>query len=392
MLIRAELFTCCSNKNNTDKFIIELFLWIFMEVNGIDYRTVWADSKGNVSMIDQNKLPHEFRVIDSPNYRTTAKHIKDMTVRGAGCIGSTAGYAMAQAFYGLKESDGEKILLIQLEDARRFIESARPTARNLFYATERVYDAGIEELQIYGVSQARNTALSTAQLIANEDVENCRMIGVHAMKSDLIREGFRVMTHCNAGWLAFTNRGSATAPLYAAHDAGIEFEVWVGETGPRGQGAMLTEWELSQYGIENEIFSDNAAGKLMMDGLVDVVIVGADRIAANGDVVNKIGTYMRAVLADYHGIPFYVAAPTTTIDLETRMGRDVEIEERDAREVLWKRGITRDGRIEEVRIASEGASAINYAFDVTPAKLVTGIITEKGIIKPNEEEIRSLFE
>ncbi|MBI4175970.1 MAG: S-methyl-5-thioribose-1-phosphate isomerase [Candidatus Aenigmarchaeota archaeon] len=337
-----------------------------MLVKGTHYRTVWMDN-GSVRMIEQNRLPFSFEVHACNSVEDTCQAIRDMTVRGAGAIGATAGFAMAQHFLDPKQ---------KTEDALEMIKRTRPTAQNLFYAVERVYN------QAANSRKPSSAALEEAQAIANEDAEACRMIGENAAR--LLAGHPRMMTHCNAGWLAFVDWGSALSPVYAARRNGITPFVYVSETSPRGQGARLTAWELGQEGIEHAVIPDNASGFFMKNGDVDIAITGADRIAANGDTANKIGTYMKAVIAKEIGIPFYIAAPTSTIDFRCPDGRGIPIEFRNQDEVLWKSGVTEDGKIERILTSSPGSLAKNPAFDVTPARYITGIITEKGIVKPSE--------
>jgi S-methyl-5-thioribose-1-phosphate isomerase len=345
------------------------------------YRTVWLENE-TVKMIDQPLLPHKFEILDLKDYHETARAIKDMNVRGAGAIGATAGYAMAQA---VMEAPAENFQE-SIEQAKKEIEATRPTAQNLFYATNKVFEA----MQKAGsVEEKKKIAVETAQAIADEDAEYCRLIGQNGEK--LIHNDMRVLTHCNAGWLAFVDWGSALAPVFAAKRNGKKVFVFADETRPRCQGARLTAWELMQEKIDFAVIADNAAGHYMKQGEIDLVITGSDRIAANGDVANKIGTYEKAVVAKENGIPFYVAAPTTTIDRNCPSGDDIPIEERSEDEVLTMFGKNKDG-IESVRLAPEKASARNPAFDVTPAKYVAGLITEKGIVKASPEGIKSLFQ
>ena len=332
-----------------------------MKVNGKDYRTVWMESS-SVFLINQNLLPFEFKIYEAQSYLDTCQAIKTMLVRGAGAIGVAAGFAMAQAFLDVP--------LNKIEKAKREIEATRPTAQNLFYATNRVYKAG------------KDSAVREAQKIADEDAENGKKIGQYGDK--LIKDGYRIETHCNAGWLAFADWGSALAPIYIAHRSGKKVFVYVDETRPRGQGARLTAWELKNEGVPHVIIPDNAGAALMSQGKIDMVIVGADRIAANGDVANKIGTLEKAIAAKEFGIPFYVAAPTSTFDLKCRSGKDIPIEERSEDEVLYQSGINRDGKLEKILVCSPNSKALNPAFDVTSAKYISGIITEKGIIKPHD--------
>jgi S-methyl-5-thioribose-1-phosphate isomerase len=302
-----------------------------------------------------------------------------MSVRGAGAIGAAAGFAMAQAVLSAPEKGSRAYI----EKAKRNIESARPTAQNLFYAVKRVYKAAINP------DHPKENAIAEAQKIADEDAYNSRMIG--EIGSRLIKDGSNIETHCNAGWLAFVDHGTALAPIYAARDQGKKVFVYVDETRPRGQGARLTAWELKNENIPFAIIPDNAGAHLMSRGKIDIMIVGADRIAANGDVANKIGTLEKAIAAKEFGIPFYVAAPTSTFDLKCKSGKHIPIEERSEEEVLYQTGANKNGKIEKVLICSPGSKAVNPAFDVTPAKYITGIITEKGIIKPSKAGIKRLF-
>jgi S-methyl-5-thioribose-1-phosphate isomerase len=341
-----------------------------MKVNGEHYRTVWMDA-GTVCLIDQNLLPFEFNIFRAENYRETCRAISTMIVRGAGAIGATAGFAMAQAFI---EGNSDKSFI---EKARQEIENTRPTAQNLFYAAERVYRAGTA-----GGGVSGQQALIEAQRIADEDANACKRIG--ELGNELIKNGYRIETHCNAGWLAFVDYGSALSPVYAAHRSGKQVKVYADETRPRGQGARLTAWELKNENVPHLIIPDNAGAHLMSTGEVDMIIVGSDRIAANGDVANKIGTLEKAIVAGYYGIPFYVAAPVSTIDFDCASGSDIPIEHRHEDEVLYQSGPNNAGETETVLVSSPGSRALNPAFDVTPASLVTAIITEKGVFKPHD--------
>ena len=357
-----------------------------MKVNGKHYRTVWSGSQGEIDLvflIDQNKLPFSFRIYESVNYLDTCHAIKTMVVRGAGAIGSTAGYAMAQAFF---EAGNERNFDDYVLKAKKSIEATRPTARNLFYAVDRVFNAA--------KSSGLVAAFVEAQKIADEDVEACKKIG--ELGNELIQDGFTIETHCNAGWLAFTDWGSALSPVYVAHKSGKKVKVLVDETRPRSQGARLTAWELKNEDVEHYIIPDNAGAFYMSQGKVNIMIVGADRIARNGDTANKIGTLEKAIVAHEFGIPFYIAAPTSTFDLECPSGREIPIEERSEDEVLHQEGPVVNsgldqGAAKKILVCSPGSKALNPAFDVTPARYITGIITERGIIKPTEEEIRRLF-
>ena len=332
-----------------------------MKVRGKDYRAVWMNGR-DVVVINQPLLPHRFELLRLKNHRETAHAIKTMIIRGAGTIGATAAYGMAQAY--LEDVD--------LDRAYRTLVETRPTAADLKHALDRV--------------RARATtakeAVAEAEAIADEYVDRAKEIA--RLGLPLFPSGSRVLTHCNAGWLALVDWGSAPAPIYLAHRKGRKVFVWVDETRPRNQGANLTSWEFLQEGVPHKIIADNAGGFYMRRGEVDLCIVGADRIAANGDVANKIGTYQKAVLARENGIPFYVAAPSSTIDMKCRSGDDIPIEERDEDEVHYISGQTNGKKSGRVRVSPRGASAGNPAFDVTPAKYITGIITEQGIMKPGE--------
>lgn len=347
-----------------------------MKVNGIEYQTVWMEG-GLVKMIDQNLLPFQFQIHECHNYLESCHAISSMIIRGAGAIGAAAGFAMAQAFI---ESDHAEDKLKFIKEARSAIEATRPTARNLFYAVEKVFDAGR-----ISVEMAINEAFS----IAKKDAADTRLIGKHG--SELIEDKANILTHCNAGWLAFVDFGTALSPIYAARDQNKSVFVYVDETRPRGQGARLTAWELNNENIPHIIIPDNAAASLMASGKIDLVIAGADRIARNGDVANKIGTLDRAIIAHHFGIPFYIAAPLSTFDEHCRTGKDIVIEYRSPDEVLFQDGIDENGISRRIRIASPNSSAVNPAFDITPAELITGIITEKGIVKARTESISMLL-
>ncbi|MHB0856882.1 MAG: S-methyl-5-thioribose-1-phosphate isomerase [Anaerolineae bacterium] len=341
-----------------------------MKVNGVPYRTVWMEGSV-VRMIDQTLIPHRFEIVDLARHVDTARAIKTMVVRGAGAIGAAAGYGMAQVVLEAPDGAGFAEYVARGAEALR---GTRPTAQDLFYAIGKVEAAA---LAAGTVEQARHDAVEMAECLADENVAAGEAIGRHG--AALVADGARVLTHCNAGWLAFVDWGSALAPIYVAAREGKHVFVYADETRPRGQGARLTAWELHGEGIPHAIIADNAAGYLMRRGEVDLVIVGADRIAANGDVANKVGTYEKAVCAHANGIPFYVAAPTSTIDHACLTGDGIPIEERDEDEVLYAHGVDDDGKLTRVRLAYDGAHACNPAFDVTPAHYVSGIITECGI-------------
>lgn len=344
-----------------------------MIVDGKPHRTVWMEGS-TVRIINQPLLPHFFEVIDLVDHRAVAKAIRDMLVRGAGAIGATAGFGMAQV--ALEAPDSPEFSTFIHRGATTLRET-RPTAQNLFYAINRVADAIQRAADPHA---ARKAAVETAQAIADEDADSCESIG--RFGAELLGPKTRMMTHCNAGWLAFVDWGSALAPVYAAKRQGKSVFVFVDETRPRGQGASLTAWELGNEGVDHAIIADNASGYLMRRGEVELIIVGSDRIAANGDVANKIGTFEKAVLAHELGIPFYVAAPTSTIDPDCPDGDAIPIEERSEDEVLYACGLLDDGRLGRVRVAPKNSPARNPAFDVTPAKYIRGIITQRGIFEP----------
>jgi len=349
-----------------------------MKVNGKGYRTVWMEGS-SVFLIDQNLLPFYFEIIEAKDYFETCRAIRTMSVRGAGAVGATAAFAMAQA---ISQNSGD-ILWNYVEMAKRGIESTRPTAQNLFYATNRVFTAAKKS------KEPKEIAVREAQKIADEDAEACLRIGENG--NPLIKDGFRIETHCNAGWLAFVDYGTALSLAYVAHRSGKKILVYTDETRPRGQGAKLTAWELKNEGVPYAIIPDNAGAYLMSKGKVDMMVVGADRIARNGDAANKIGTLEKAIVAKEFDVPFYVAAPTSTIDLNCKTGEEIPIEERSEEEVLFQTGLAENGHIQRVLVCSPGSKAINPAFDVTPARFITGIITEKGIVEPREDLIKRLF-
>jgi methylthioribose-1-phosphate isomerase len=344
------------------------------------HRTVTFDAAKNlVLLIEQRLLPHEFKIVAMRDYRATAAAITDMVVRGAGAIGATAAYGLAQGARAFRGNDLKKFRR-HIEIVYQTLKAARPTAVDPVNAMNEVRLAMAAGTT---VAEQQNLALAAAEGFAHDDVRHCEDIGRHGAK--LIRSGANVLTHCNAGWLAFVDIGSATAPMYAAQQQGRIFHVFCDETRPRSQGATLTAWELAQQGISHRIIADNAAGHLMQRGQIDLVIVGSDRtLGRTGEVANKIGTYTKAVLAKRHGIPFYVAIPLSTIDWNLKRGLDIPIEQRHEGEVLGAWGITKGGKREYVRIANPGSGAFNAGFDVTPAELITGIITPLGIFKPQE--------
>ena len=344
------------------------------------HRTVAFEARTNcVCLIEQRLLPHEFKIVSVPDFRATARAIRDMVVRGAGAIGATAAYGLAQGARAFRGRDSTKFQR-HIESVFQTLQAARPTAVdpvNAMVEVRRRMSAGET------VEEQQQLALTAAEDFADEDARHCRELGAHGAR--LIRSGMNVLTHCNAGWLAFVDYGSATAPMYAAQAQGKNFHVFCDETRPRSQGATLTAWELAQQKIPHQIIADNAAGLLFARDKINLVIVGSDRtLGRTGEVANKIGTYTKAVLAKRHGVPFYVAIPLSTIDWSLEAGREIPIEERDESEVLGAWGVTAKGRREYVRVANPTSGAFNPGFDVTPTELITGIITPAGIFKPRE--------
>lgn len=338
-----------------------------------DVLAVWRE-RGVVKMVDQRKLPHSFEIIDLNDHKETAWAIKVMVTRGAGSIGCAAGFGMAQAALEAADLPDEEFMAY-LNEAADTLRDTRPTAANLFKAVDKCLKAsewGKVSVKVEGI-------LREAEYILKDDIKATEAIAKAGAK--LIKDGFKILTHCNAGALAYIGMGTALAPIRQAHREGMDVFVWVNETRPRGQGARITAWELEQEGIPYALIADNAAGYFMQRGEVDMVIVGADRIAANGDTANKIGTYEKAVVAFENKIPFWVAAPGMTIDLQTKTGGDIEIEERDPREVTEMWGLNEEGEPTTIRVAAEGTNARNPAFDVTPAKFINGFITEHGLVE-----------
>ena len=367
-----------------------------MKVHGKHYRTIWLsqDDVNVVQIIDQRQLPHKFVIEDLKSVADVARAIKDMYVRGAGLIGATAGFGMyiaalkapresEKAFMDALATDGEKLI------------ATRPTAVNLEWAVKRQLEAIKSDEG--GVEAKIRVARDMAQTIADEDAEFCRRIGEHGQKiiEEISRQkgddAVNVLTHCNAGWLAFVDYGTATAPIYAAHDKGLKVHVWVDETRPRNQGASLTAWELGQHGVPHTVIVDNVGGHLMQHGMVDLVITGTDRTTYTGDVANKIGTYLKALAAKDNNVPFYVGLPSSTFDWEIRDGvKEIPIENRDESEVKYIPGLL-DGEIRSVLLTPQDSRAGNYAFDVTPARLVTGLITERGICEASAQGVLGLY-
>jgi methylthioribose-1-phosphate isomerase len=365
-----------------------------MNIDGKHYRTIWLkpDDPKVVQIIDQRLLPHKFVIEDLTTVDQACAAIKDMHVRGAPLIGATAAFGMYLAALKAPQSP-DPAFLEALKVAAEQLKATRPTAINLAWAVEQML-AVVDEKE----SPETNTesVRIAAQTLTDGEVEACRMIGEHGVgfiEEISKRKGgetVNILTHCNAGWLACVDYGTATAPIYAAHDKGIKVHVWVDETRPRNQGARITAWELGKHGVPHTVIVDNVGGHLMQHGMVDMVIVGTDRTTYTGDVANKIGTYLKALAAKDNDIPFYVALPSSTIDWETRSGRDIPIEQRDATEVKYIQGKHQD-EIVSVLLTPEDSPAVNYAFDLTPAHLVTKLITERGVCPVNEEGVLGLF-
>jgi methylthioribose-1-phosphate isomerase len=363
-----------------------------MNIYGKHYRTIWPSSTNNniVHIIDQRYLPHRFIIEDLETLDDSIVAIAEMHVRGAGLIGATAGFGMHLAAKTARQETFDN----DMKEAGKRLYASRPTARNLGWAVERILDA-INNKEC--VAKKKEIIFQEARAIADEDANFCKKIGQHGLsiieKISKVKNGapVNILTHCNAGWLAFVDHGSATAPIYAARDAGIPLHVWVDETRPWNQGAKLTAWELQQEGIANTLITDNAGGHLMQRGDVDLVIVGTDRTTHTGNVANKIGTYLKALAAYDNQIPFYVALPSSTFDWTLDKGEDIPIERRSGDEITTVSGITQNGEIESVTLTAPETQAANYSFDVTPARLITGLITERGLVKAQKEEIHKLF-
>ena len=356
-----------------------------MKVAGTAYRTLWPLPSGAVCVIDQSRLPFEFVTLELASLEQAAHAIRTMVVRGAPLIGATAAYGLALALR--TEASDERIAA-----AAETLRATRPTAVNLAWALERVRRV-IEPLPL---RQRAAAAFAEAGRICEEDVAQCRAIGEHGarlirQRSAEVRRRVNVLTHCNAGWLACVDWGTALAPIYAAHDAGIAVHVWVDETRPRNQGASLTAFELGAHGVPHTVIVDNLGGHLMQHGEVDLVIVGSDRTTATGDVCNKVGTYLKALAARDNGVPFYAALPVSTIDWQLEDGRAIEIEARDAAEVTHLTGRTAAGALERVQVVPDGSPALNLAFDVTPGRLVSGLITERGVCAASRAGLAQLY-
>ncbi len=355
-----------------------------MKIEGKSYKTIWFENN-LVKIIDQTKLPHHFVIKDLKNIYDAINAIKTMEVRGAPLIGATAAY-------GLVLSIIEKNDLSFLKKSSEELIASRPTAINLKWAVDRMMK------KLYGVNDKDilKIALDEAKAITEEDEKFCKNIGLNGLKiiediADKKKDTVNILTHCNAGWLATIDWGTATSPIYHAHQKGIKVHVWVDETRPRNQGANLTSYELNEEGISNTVITDNAGGILMQRGEVDMCIVGTDRTLSNGDVCNKIGTYLKALSAKDNNVPFYVALPSSTIDWSIKDHKQIPIEERNSEELSHVEGVDENNEIKKVRIYPQKSKSLNLAFDVTPAKLVTGLITEKGICEASEKGLKGLF-
>ena len=365
---------CCGNPN--------------MKIDGRAYRTIWLSDDGRrVQVIDQTCLPFELVVVDLVRVEDAAHAIRAMTVRGAPLIGATAAYGVALAM-AQDPSDAH------LASASELLRKTRPTAVNLAWALEEMK----RHLAAVPPARRRDEAFQHAALICDNDVAQCRAIGAHGhaiiknlWAKQAEKKPLNILTHCNAGWLACVDWGTALAPIYTAHDAGIPLHVWVDETRPRNQGASLTAFELSAHGVPHTVIADNTGGHLMQHDMVQMAIVGSDRTTASGDVCNKVGTYLKALAAHDNGVPFYVALPSSTIDWSLDSGKDIPIEERDARELTHMSGKTAGGKIETIQVVPDRSPALNVAFDVTPARFVTGLITERGVCAADRTSLAKLY-
>ena len=355
-----------------------------MKIEGKEHRTIWFENKV-VKIIDQTKLPHKFVIKDLKTLKEAINAIKTMEVRGAPLIGATAAYGLVLA---ILENNDQSFLK---KSAKELINS-RPTAINLKWAVDRMMNkiSGLNSKKILDI------AINEAHNICEEDIKFCKNIGLNGLKIiekiyNKKKDTVNILTHCNAGWLATINWGTATSPIYHAHKKGIPIHVWADETRPRNQGANLTSYELNEEGIKNTIIADNTGGILMQRGQVDMCIVGTDRTLSNGDVCNKVGTYLKALAAKDNDVPFYVALPSSTIDWKIKNSKDIPIEERSSEELSKIEGVDEDGKVKKVKIYPNKSKAMNLAFDVTPAKYITGLITEKGICEASEKGLKNLF-
>ena len=357
-----------------------------MKIEGKEYRTIWFEEKNKVvKIIDQTKLPHKFIIKDLKTVKDAINAIKTMEVRGAPLIGATAAYGLVLS---ILENNDQSFLKKSSEE----LINSRPTAINLKWAVDRM----MKKLSGVNSNEILNIALNEAKEICEEDVKFCENIGLNGLKIieaifNKKKDTVNILTHCNAGWLATINWGTATSPIYHAHKKGIKIHVWVDETRPRNQGANLTSYELNEEGVSNTIIADNTGGILMQRGEVDMCIVGTDRTLSTGDVANKIGTYLKALAAHDNNVPFYVALPSSTIDWETKDYKDIPIEERNSEELSHVEGLDESNNVKKVLIYPKKSKTMNLAFDITPAKYVTGLITEKGICEASTEGLKALF-
>ena len=355
-----------------------------MKIDGKSYRTIWFEN--NIAkIIDQTKLPHQFVIKDLKTVKDSINAIKTMEVRGAPLIGATAAY-------GLVLSINENNDLSFLKQSSEQLINSRPTAINLKWAVDRM----MKKLSGVNNKDILNIALEEAKAIAEEDVNFYKNIGLNGLKiieeiANKKKDTVNILTHCNAGWLATIDWGTATSPIYHAHQKGVKVHVWVDETRPRNQGANLTSYELNEEGIPNTIIADNTGGILMQRGQVDMCIVGTDRTLSNGDVCNKIGTYLKALAAKDNNVPFYVALPSSTIDWKIKDHKEIPIEERNSEELSHVEGLDKDNKLQKVLIYPQKSKAMNLAFDVTPAKYITGLITEKGVCEASDQGLKELF-
>jgi methylthioribose-1-phosphate isomerase len=364
-----------------------------MKANNIDYQSIWVDQQDNsvIKVIDQQKLPFAFEIKELRSVEDIYNAISDMTVRGAPLIGATAAFGM---YLSTLEITSSTVIREHLANAARYLISSRPTAVNLSWAVDYVLKRIEKETSASSLS---GKALQAAMEICEKEKTNCRQIGQHGLS--IIEEiskkkngaPVNILTHCNAGWLACIDYGTATAPIYLAKENGIDLHVWVDETRPRNQGSKLTAWELGENNVPYTLIADNTGGHLMQHQMIDLVLVGCDRATRTGDVANKIGTYLKALAAKDNNIPFYAVLPSTSIDFDIKDGvNEITVEQRNPEEVTHISGIS-EGIVRNVRICPEDAVAANYGFDVTPARLITGLITEKGICRASEEDIRMMF-
>jgi len=356
-----------------------------MKISGTHYRTIWPAAAGTIRVIDQSRLPFEFATLDLHTLEDAAHAIRSMVVRGAPLIGATAAYGMALAL----RTDASDA---RIDEAARVLQATRPTAADLAWAAARMRNALVD----IAPNDRADAALREAAAICDASVEQCRSIGAHGLEIIRALAGAKgrpvnILTHCNAGWLACVDWGTALSPIYMAHDAGIKIHVWVDETRPRNQGAALTAFELGSHGVPHTVIADNLGGHLMQRGQVDMVIVGSDRTTAAGDVCNKVGTYLKALAAYDNGVPFYAALPLSTIDWSREHGADIPIEERSPNELTHVTGRTRSGIMETIRVVPEHSPALNLAFDVTPARLVTALITERGVCAATRAGLQRLY-